>query len=88
MNYHAIQNQDFHVEYTGGIESTWVFLNNSNTWVYLFAYKINWKIALFSYVTLSGATLKNIIQLYMYINMTQTIKHCLTKSYLSSFTHE
>lgn len=25
MNYHAIQNQDFHVEYTGGIESTWVF---------------------------------------------------------------
>lgn len=25
MNYHAIQNQDFHVEYTDGIESTWVF---------------------------------------------------------------
>lgn len=25
MNYHAIQNQDFHVEYTGGIESTCLF---------------------------------------------------------------
>lgn len=37
MNYHAIQNQDFHVEYTGGIESTWVFFKITTTpgWICL-----------------------------------------------------